>query len=105
LLSSVTEACETVSNAVKSDRARLFYEENISGANGTSRAHEISEDDSSEDDGAKPFIHVGAGTVPSFLDSHLHSTRYKITVSNIKVYIRTLKICYEFKEHATVVVL
>ena len=83
LLSSVTEACETVSNAVKSDRARLFYEENISGANGTSRAHEISEDDSSEDDGAKPFIHVGAGTVPSFLDSHLHSTRYKITVSNI----------------------
>ena len=73
LLSSVTEACETVSNAVKSDRARLFYEENISGANGTSRAHE----------GAKPFIHVDAGTVPSNLDSHLHSTRYKITVSNI----------------------
>jgi hypothetical protein len=105
LLSSVTEACETVSNAVKSDRARLFYEENTSGANGTSRAHEISEDDSSEDDGAKPFIHVGAGTVPLFLDVHLPSTRYKVTVSTIQVYIRNSKICYEFKEHATVVVL
>lgn len=58
LLSSVTEASETAPRPVRTERARLFYEEHM----GSPQSVEIlSEGDSSEEEVARPFVHVGAG--------------------------------------------
>jgi hypothetical protein len=62
LLSSVTEASETAPRTVRTERARLFYEEHMDSSQPVAIP---SESDASEEEEegevSRPFVHVGAG--------------------------------------------
>jgi len=61
LLSSVTEASETAPRTVRTERARLFYEEHMDSSQPVGILSESDASEEEEEDVARPFVHVGAG--------------------------------------------
>ena len=106
LLSSVTESAEAPDRAVQSARARVFYEEKSNGAITTNRPVIVSDDESSEDEGHKAYVHLGAGIINrASIDRALliYENILFTYAQHIQVRTRPSQTCFEFKERVIVV--